>query len=218
MNLFSIADELSSHLIKAGVIFTEDGYPIIPDEMILKKYPDEIIPFEHRNTCINKNTTVLSHFSNDELLYRRLRNLEKDISICKEYMGVVGFDLSPRLGWSLEQQKFNLLLNQLVNAFRAVNGVKIIPNFRIGELSTISALDSYPPNSLFVVGTLGCSKGYKSINSTMLRTKLLYKRPEGILVYGKLHLEYQHIIEEFGIPYRVYQDFKSSCYSRKKVS
>lgn len=186
--------------------------------MILKYYPDEIVPFEHRHACINKDTTVLSHFSNDELLYRRLRNLEKDISICKEYMGVIGFDLSPRLGWNLEQQKFNLLINQLVNAYRAINGIKILPNFRIGELSTISALDSYPSNCLFAVGTLGCSKGYISINSAILRTKLLYKRPSGLLIYGKFHSEYQNILDEYGIPYKLYQDFKSTCYSRKKVS
>lgn len=218
MNLFKIADELCFILTNAGIKFTENGYPIIPDKMILKDYPDEIIPFEHRNACINKHTTVLSHFSNDELLYRRLRNLEKDINICKEYMGVVGFDLSPRLGWNLEQQKFNLLINQLLNAYRAVNGIKILPNFRIGELSTISALDSYPSDCLFAVGTLGCSKGYKSINSTILRAKLLYKRPNGLLVYGMLHPEYQNILDEFGIPYRVYQDFKTTCYCRKKVS
>lgn len=218
MNLFSIADELYSHLIKVGICFTKEGYPIIPDEMILKDYPDEIIPFEHRNACINKHTTVLSHFSNDELLYRRLRNLEKDLDVCEEYMGVVGFDLSPRLGWNLEQQKFNLLINQLVNAYRAVNGIKILPNFRIGELSTISALDSYPSDCLCAVGTLGCSRGYKSINSMILRTKLLYKRPHGLLVYGKFHSEYQSILDEFGIPYRVYQDFKTMCYNRRKVS
>lgn len=218
MNLFSIANELYSHLINTGICFTKEGYPIIPNEMILKDYPNEIIPFEHRNACVDKQTTVLSHFSNDELLYRRLRNLEKDISVCREYMGVVGFDLSPRLGWNLEQQKFNLLINQLVNAYRAVNGIKILPNFRIGELSTIPALDSYPSNCLFAVGTLGCSKGYKSINSTILRTKLLYKRPNGLLIYGKLHPEYQNILDEFGILYRSYQDFKAACYSRKKVS
>lgn len=218
MNLFKIADELHSYLMATGVHFTEKGYPIIPEEMILKDYPNEIIPFEHRNACIDKQTTVLSHFSNDDLLYRRLRNLKKDINICKEYTGVVGFDLSPRLGWNLEQQKFNLLINQLINAYRAVNGIKILPNFRIGELSTISALDAYPSNCLFAVGTLGCSKGYTSINSTILRTKLLYKRPKGLLIYGKLRPEHQLILDEFGVAYKVYQDFKTTCYNRKKVA
>ena len=186
--------------------------------MIVDSVPDELIPFEHRNACNDPKKTILTHFANDELLYRRLRNLEKDIEICKNFMGVVGFDLSPRLGWSIEQQKFNLLLNQLVNAYRAVNGVKILPNFRIGDLSTISALNSYPSNCLFAVGTLGCSKGYQTINSVYLKTKLLYKRPKGLLIYGKLLPEYQDILEEQDIEYQVYDDFKSGCYRRKRVS
>ena len=144
--------------------------------------------------------------------------MDKDLETSKEYMGVAGFDLSPRFGWNLEQQKFNLLLNQLVNAYRAVNGIKILPNFRIGEPKTISSLDSYPSNTLFAAGTLGCSQGYLLINSTVLKAKLLYKRPSGILVYGMLRPEYRDILCQFGVPYRVYPDFKSACLQRKKVS
>lgn len=125
---------------------------------------------------------------------------------------------SPRLGWNVEQQKFNLLINQIVNAYRAIHGVRILPNFRIGDITTISVLDSFPSNGLYAVGTLGCSKGYASINSAYLTTKLLYKRPDGLLVYGRLMPQYRALLDEFGIPYRVYEDFKSTCYRRKKVS
>ena len=218
MNLFKIAENLQQALVDAGVRFTLDGYPIIPEEMILQDYPDEMVPFEHRNTCKDPQKTVLTHFSNDELLYRRLRHIDEDIEICKSYMGVAGFDLSPRLGWNVEQQKFNLLINQMVNTYRAIHGVKILPNFRIGDITTISALDSFPSNGLYAVGALGCSKGYASINSAYLTTKLLYKRPDGLLVYGKLMPQYQSVLDDFGIPYRVYEDFKSTCYRRKKVS
>ena len=218
MNLFKLAEKLHQSLVDAGVEFTHDGYPIIPKEMILKNYPDEMIPFEHRNSCKNPQATVLTHFSNDELLYRRLRHIDKDIEICKSYMGVAGFDLSPRLGWDIEQQRFNLLINQMVNAYRAINGVKILPNFRIGDITTISSLDSFPANGLYAVGTLGCSKAYASINSTYPKTKLLYKRPDGLLVYGNLMPQYKAILDDFGIPYRVYEDFKSTCYRKRRVS
>ena len=67
MNLFKIAENLQQALVDAGVRFTLDGYPIIPDEMILQDYPDEMVPFEHRNTCKDPQKTVLTHFSNDEL-------------------------------------------------------------------------------------------------------------------------------------------------------
>ncbi|MGM9665612.1 MAG: DUF4417 domain-containing protein [Eubacteriales bacterium] len=218
MNLFKIAENLHQSLAHAGIRFTRDGYPVIPKEMILQEYPDEMVPFEHRNACKNPHKTVLTHFSNDELLYRRLRHIDEDIEICKTYMGVVGFDLSPRLGWNIEQQRFNLLINQMVNAYRAINGVRILPNFRIGDITTISALDSFPANSLYAVGALGCSKGYAAINTAYLNAKLLYKRPDGLLVYGKLMPQYKAILDEFGITYRVYEDFKSMCYRRRMVS
>lgn len=217
MNLFKIAENLKKVLVDLGVCFNSDGYPIIPEEMILQDYPDEMVPFEHRNTCKNPKRTVLTHFSNDELLYRRLKHIDEDIEICKSYMGVVGFDLSPRLGWNIEQQKFNILINQMVNAYRAVNGVKILPNFRIGDIDTISSLDSFPSNCLYAVGTLGCSNGYVSINLFYLRTKLLYKRPNGLLIYGKLMPQYRTVLDEFGVSYRLYEDFKSFCFQRKNV-
>lgn len=217
-DLFQIADNLHKELINVGIKFTPDGYPIIPHEAILTNYPDEMIPFEHRNSAKNPHTTVLTHFANDDLLYRRLRLLDKDISVCKSYMGVTGFDLSPRSGWNTEQQRFNLLINQMVNAYRAVNGVKILPNFRIGDMPTISALDSYPSNGIFAVGTLGCAKGYNLINSTYLKAKILYKRPDGLAIYGKLAPQYKEIIEEYGLSYRVYDDFKSACYRKKEVA
>lgn len=217
MNLFEIADSLCQKLVYEGIKFTRDGFPIIPEEMILRDYPDEMIPFEHRNASANSQKTVLTHFSNDEILYRRLKKVEDDIDICKKYMGVAGFDLSPRIGWNVEQQCFNLLLNQLINVYRATNGVKILPSFRIGDMSTITALDSYPPNILYAVGTLGCSKGYVSLNSAYLRVKLLYKRPSGLLIYGKLMPHNKKILDDFGVPYRVYEDFKTTCYRKKEV-
>lgn len=218
MNLFKIAENLQKSLSNAGIKFTGDGYPILPKEMILQEYPDEMVPFEHRNACKNPQKTVLTHFANDESLYRRLRHLDEDIKIFKPYMGATGFDLSPRLDWNTEQQKFNLLMNQMVNAYRAIHGVKILPNFRIGDMTTISALDSFPQNGIYAVGTLGCSKGYAFINSTYLRAKLLYKRPDGLLIYGKLMPQYRAILDEFGIPYRVYEDFRSACFHRKEVA
>lgn len=39
MNLFKIAENLQQALVDAGVRFTLDGYPIIPEEMILQDYP-----------------------------------------------------------------------------------------------------------------------------------------------------------------------------------
>ncbi len=216
IDLASIMKSLKRELDSNGIQFTPEGYPIIPKKMLLKEIPDEILPFEHRNQCRDKRKTILCSFANDELLYRRLKSLEKDLGILKEYMGVIGFDLSPRLGEDIKQQKLNLLINQMVNAYRAIHGIKILSNFRTGDIRTVNVLNSYPPNSWYAVGTLGCSRGHVEKNSILLRTKLIYARPERLLIYGMLRREYKEILDELGIPYNVYQDFKNRSFQNYK--
>ncbi|MDO5576289.1 MAG: DUF4417 domain-containing protein [Fibrobacter sp.] len=214
-SLFKLIDSLNNELVSKGIVYYKN-YPMIPAEMLIKERPKEILPFEHRNACTDKKNTLLCHYSTDNLLYRRLKYLEKDNEILQEYMGVIGFDLSPRLGWHTKHQKFNLLLNQTVNAYRALNGVKILPNFRTGDMDTMEILQAYPTNSWYAVGTLGCSRGYIKENSILLRTKLLYARPERLLIYGILRSEYKAILDEFGIPYDVYKDFRTRSYNKSK--
>lgn len=215
INLFSIAAYLYEKLQKGGICFNQKGYPIIPPEMLITKVPEEIIPFEHRNDCINPKTTVLCHFGNDELLYRRLKKLDEDIDECRNYMGVTGFDLSPRRGYDVHYQEFNQVLNQMVNAYRALHGIHILPNFRTGDISTIDSLSSNPPNSIYVAGTLGCARGYVLQNKILLKTKILYARPRELLIYGTLQNEYSAIMDEYGQPYRVYDDYQRN--SRRKA-
>lgn len=71
------------------------------------------------------------------------------------HKGFGGFDLSPRINWDVNLQRFNLLLSKLADAFLATNGVKLMPNFRTGCLDTFEVLSIYPPNTWYSVGALG---------------------------------------------------------------
>lgn len=212
--IFKMFCALESYLKKRGIKFTAEGYPIFREEFLLRETPDEIIPFEHRNSCKDQKRTVLCFFSGDKLLYRRLANLEKDLEIYSQYMGVCGFDLSPRVGWDIEHQRFNICLSQMVTVYLALNGIKIIPNFRIGDFNeTFSAFLSYPENCPFAVGTLGCSYRKKiDIDIRYLKAKTLFARPSNLLFYGTLKQEYRNILEEMRLPYKVYEDFRTKCF------
>lgn len=214
INLFSIAANLHEKLKDAGILFNQFGYPILPPDSILNEIPEEIIPFEHRYECKDPNKTVLCHFVNDELLYTRLKFLDDDIEKLNGYMGVTGFDLSPRQGYDIHLQKFNIYLSQMVNAYRAMNGIKILPNFRTGDLSTLDCLNSYPPKSTFAVGTLGCARGNVEANKLLLKAKILCARPKRFLIYGTLKDCYAEILNDYGIPYRVYENHQKV--SRRK--
>lgn len=207
INLPRLVIELQMELKSSGVEFTENGLPKFTNEMFLKELPDEILPFNKRHTAKDKKKTLICYFQEDESLYPRLKNLDKDIPELQQYMGIGGFDLSPDINWPLSQQMLNILINQLVTAYFAIHGIKIIPNWRIGSLDTLSTLSSYPKNSTFIVGTLGCYRFNKDMGLFLTKAKVLVSSPSRLLIYGCLNQAYKDLLEEENIDYIVYPDY-----------
>lgn len=96
---FKIFAGLHGFLENNGIKFTKEGYPVFRPEFILQETPQEILPFSHRNACKEKTKTAVCFFENDKFLYRRIVRLNQDLLVYKEYLGICGFDLSPRIGW-----------------------------------------------------------------------------------------------------------------------
>lgn len=208
MNLFVLAMRLQEYLQKRGIAFNEEGYPIFTEDMLLKESPKGICPIGKTYYVKDKRKYLLVAFCNDEYLYKRLYALEKELDNYKQFMGFGGFDLSPRINWDINLQRFNILLNKLADAFLAVNGVKIMPNFRTGCPETMSVLSIYPKNSWYTVGALGCGKGRVKINEFYLRTKLIIANPDKLIYYGKLKAEYSAILMEYNVPYETFDDYQ----------
>ena len=158
MNLYERALLLRAKLKMAKWPFNRYGFPVFPREVILEEPPTLIEPIQRIRCCKKPNENLLSSFSDDLFIKRRLQRIFEEINLYGLFKGFGGFDLSPRIRWPFQQQKFNIWLSQLATAFVALSGQKIIPNFRIGNLQTLFALESYPKNIHYVVGTLGCSK------------------------------------------------------------
>ncbi len=214
MDLIELAQDLYDYLVQHNVQFTDDGYPIFTDNMLLREIPEEVLPYDFKFAAKNKKKTILVTYANDEHVYKRLLSLKQDIDVYRQYMGVAGFDLSPRISWDLNLQKFNILLNMMADVYLALNGIKIMPNFRTGSLKTMDILQCYPKNCWFMVGSLGCAKGHVQINEMYLRTKIILTNPDMLIYYGILKSEYKQILEETGINYKVFEDFQSK--SRRK--
>ena len=66
-NLLKLSEKLYTYLLNNGISFNQYGYPIVPSDMFLNEYPDEMIPFFCRNQATHpKSKTVLCSFSNDD--------------------------------------------------------------------------------------------------------------------------------------------------------
>ena len=208
MNLFKLANDLQEYLLAKGVNFSKEGYPIFTEDMLLKEIPQGVCPIGQTYYVKDKRNYLLVSFSNDENIYKKLNTLMNDVDEYLQYWGFGGFDLSPRINWDINLQKFNLLLSKLADAFLAINGVKLMPNFRTGCLDTIDVLSIYPQHTWYSVGALGCGRGRIKINEMYLRTKLLVSDPDMLIYYGKLKTEYAEILNDFGVPYKVFTDFQ----------
>lgn len=212
-NLFQTFSWLYNELTIKGIQFNKDGYPIIASNFILKEEPEEMLPFNHRNSAKNKSKTVVCYFMNDNLLYKRISTIQMDLNSLKGFMGICGFDLSPRIGWNEDLQKFNILLSQMITVWFAVNGIKIIPNLRTGDYSTFNCLRVFEVNNIFCMGALGC--WHKKVfleDLVYLKIKLMIVRPSYLLIYGKLEKDFLEFLENQDIPFKNFYDFRRISY------
>ena len=214
INLVEYAETFYENLKSQSIKFNNSGLPIFPKEFLLNDAPLEILPYHHRNKAKDKSRTVISFYEEDEELYRHLVNLDFVADECSKYMGITGFDLSPCVYWNIEQQKFNILFSQMITLYIAIRGSKVIPNFRIGTFETLPALLSYPKDSMFCVGSLGCSRKVSDYNFTQFKTKVFYARPKKLLYYGKILPPYKSFLDDLGIPYKAYVDFRTRSYEK----
>ena len=212
MNLYEQALLLRAKLKMAKWPFNRYGFPVFPREVILEEPPALIEPIQRIRCCKNPKETLLCSFADDKFIRRRLQNLFDEIGLYRNYYGFGGFDLSPRINWPLQKQKFNIWLSQLATAFVALSGQKILPNFRVGCLQTLYVLESYPKNIPYIIGTLGCAKRYNPLHDYIFKAKMLIARPSFLMIYGRLRGEYEEMLEKLDVPYMVVSDYRTRCY------
>ena len=204
MNLFQTYNKLYVYLKQNVIEFSKDGFPVFKENMFTDEIPKEILPFNRRNECKNKKKTALCTCQVDKEIYPRIEHLDQDLEEWKSFMACIVFDLSPRLEWRSEIQKFNICLNQMSAIYLALHGVKLIGNLRVGSLNTIGALYSYPTETCFLVGSLGCTKYLSIEDLDYFSTKILITLPKRLYFYGSLEKHVEKLIKGYGIPYKVF--------------
>lgn len=221
IDIFDMAEVLRDMLEKRGVEFNEYGFPMLTKKMLLANAPSLILPYVHRKAYkkmgATKENTVLCFFEEDTSLYRHIKKLDSIIRECRGYMGMVDFDLSPCIAWDKKQQVFNMLLSAMLTAYIATSGVKVIPNWRTGEKETLKFLGCYPKNTIFGVGSRGSSHKPSVFSRLMFRQKVLVSWPRSLLYYGPVRDEYAAVLDDYGIPYKHYDDFATMSRKLSKV-
>ena len=216
INFFKYAEQAQQQLSQKGVCFFNNGFPDLTHFPYTKSLPEdiEVLPYNKRNQAAAPRKTVLTFFESDPNLYGYLNTLDKVAANLAIYYGVTGFDLSPCLDFSIEEQNAALLLNTLTNGLFIAHGIQVIPSMRMGTAETASVLKSYPKNICYAFGCLGCNQKLKNLGQLLMELKLALCEPSQILAYGHLSNSDQNIFKKWNIPVFAALDYQTQTRRR----
>lgn len=179
-------DVYLAYLIDGASRTKPDGYPIIEGWMVAKNAPRFLAQWDQRNSVNDPEHTGMSFYCIDPELTPILNHPDKYIDKLRKYQCVVGMDASPYDNMPLVVQKSQIYLNLGITYFYGKQGIKIIPNVRVGTTDTLSSLAAYPHGHLIAIGTNGFmhNKDNRAIFKNQVTTIIDTLEPSGILVYG----------------------------------
>lgn len=181
-----IRDVFLAELIKGAQLTKPDGYPIIEEWMVAKEPPKELFQWDRRQDVICPEESGMSFYCYDQGFIPILNNPQGYTEKLRKYHSVIGIDPSPYDNMPLVVQKSQIFNNLAITYYYGRQGLKIIPNVRLGNNQTIGALTAYPKGTLIAIGTHGFTK--RKDNRIMFQEQVSVTvevvRPSGIVVYG----------------------------------
>lgn len=214
-----IRDVYLAYLIDGARRTETDGFPIIEKWMVATEPPKEIIQWDRRCDVTNPSDTGMSFYCNDPTFQPILGNPCAYTSRFRNYGLLVGTDASPYENMPLWVQKSQIGLNLGITYYYGSQGIKIIPNVRLGDNRTLSSLEAYPHHTLIAVGTNGfthnLSVRYKFAEQIQIIVDTL--EPSGICVYGPTPDEIFNYVRLKGIPIYQYDSYTMKENAKDKL-
>lgn len=204
-----IRDVYLAYLIDGARRTETDEYPIIEEWMVATEPPKEIIQWDRRCDVVDLKTTAMCFYCSDPGFTPILGNPKAYVEKLKQYQMVVGVDASPYDNMPIVVQKSQIYLNLAITYYFGMQGIKIIPNVRLGDNRTISSLEAYPKHTLIAIGTHGFTKRLdnRTVFIEQIQKVIDALEPSGICVYGPASDELFGIARLKGIPIYQYDSY-----------
>ena len=179
-------DVYLAYLIDGARRTKPDGFPVIEGWMVEKNVPKYLAQWDQRRSVRYPEQTGMSFYCIDPALTPVLSHPERYVEKLKQYQCVIGMDASPYDNMPLVVQKSQIYLNLAITYYFGKQGIKVIPNARVGTNDTLSSLAAYPHNTLIAIGTNGFThaKVNRIIFKDQAATVIKALEPTGIIVYG----------------------------------
>lgn len=204
-----IRDVYLAYLIDGARRTETDEFPTIEEWMVATEPPKEIIQWDRRCDVVDPKTTAMCFYCSDPGFTPILGNPKAYVEKLKQYQMVVGVDASPYDNMPIVVQKSQIYLNLAITYYFGMQGIKIIPNVRLGDNRTISSLEAYPKHTLIAIGTHGFTKRLenRSIFIEQIQKVIDTLEPSGICVYGPASDELFGFARLKGIPVYQYDSY-----------
>ena len=204
-----IRDVYLAYLIDGANRTKTDEFPVIERWMVATEPPKEIFQWDRRSDVVNSSDIGMSFYCNDIGFQPILGNPKRYVESLKKYNCVIGADASPYDNMPLVVQKSQIFLNLAITYYFGSQGIKVIPNVRLGDDRTLSSLEAYPKQTLIAIGTNGFIKKldnrYVFANQVMKVIDTL--KPSGIIVYGQALDDIFGFAKLKGIPIYQYDSY-----------
>ena len=200
-----IRDVFQAELIKGARLTKPDGYPIIEEWMVADKPPNELFQWDRRQDVTNPEESGMSFYCNDPGFIPILNNPQGYTEKLRKYYCIIGIDPSPYDNMPLVVQKSQIFNNLAITYYYGKEGLKVIPNVRLGNNDTIGALSAYPKGTLIAIGTHGFTRKLENRDIFKNQVTIVVEvvRPSGIIVYGPASEYIFEVAIKKGIP--IYQ-------------
>ena len=186
-----------------------DEFPIIEAWMVATEPPKEIIQWDRRGDVIVPQETAISFYCQDPGFQPALNNPKNYVDKLRQYQCVIGLDASPYDNMPIVVQKSQIFLNLACTYYYGSQGIKVIPNVRLGDNRTISSLEAYPKHILIAIGTHGFTKRLDNRHIFIEQVQKIVDElePIGICVYGPASNDIFGYARLKGIPIYQYDSY-----------
>jgi hypothetical protein len=210
-------DFLNASLVRGAAFSEKYEFPVIYS---CNEIPNDLIPFSRARK--SRDTKSFICFYERDREFENVWTHPRDyISMFRRFGGIIGFDFSLYRDMPLADQIFNTMRGRKLCYFYQKNGVKVIPNVRLGSEETSKFyLDGLPENSVLAVGTHGQTKNREDLGFIIkcLSGAVERLKPSLIIVYGSAPADITGLLDYHKIPYRVFKSYTGRVFARRKMT
>lgn len=199
-------DVFNSYLVRTAKYAGEEEFPSIRS---CNEIPNKIIPF---SVAMKSNyedyDCWVCFYELDYLFMRFWRNPRKYLPKIKKFKGVISCDFSLYANMPLVMQKYHIYMGRALANWLIENGVKVIPNVRLGDERTYKfGFDGLYKGDVIAIGTIGTTKRTeeRKLIVAAIKKTIEVLEPAAIVIYGSLPNE---IKESYpNVKFHIYENY-----------